>query len=327
MNKSILLATIAVLMVAGCTAQGGNIQWPWQLVIPTVGGGSGLVITDFSPDQSTVYGGSSDRIMITVKNAGGFAVPNDKSLIYLTGSAISFALGADDKIYWTSTVVGDGPIKHFGQTMKPVDAVKGTDADEKTITWNLKAPNITTQTITTSFIGRVYYDYQTDVNGNIWIYSKDEADAARAAKRQIYQPTFTPSSGPVALTVTTSPTNVILQSGDTFNLNIRVSSVAGGTLYRNNTINYATAATGDNLALTQDQLNKVYITVNAPGLTISNPADCTGEQDLMGGKDVKLSCTMTPSTLPATLQSYPITITALYGYYVDRTTTVTVQKR
>jgi hypothetical protein len=326
MNKSILLATIAVLLVAGCTSQGGNIQFPWQSITPVIAGGAGLVMTDFSPDQPTVYGGSTDRIMMTVKNAGGYAVPDSDSLIYLTGSAISFT-GGDIHTYWTNTTTADSPIKHFGTTMKPADVVKGTDPDEKTITWNLKAPNITTQTITTTFIGRAYYDYETDVNGNIWVYSSDEADAARAAKRPIYQPTFIPTSGPVALTVTTSPTSVILSSGDMFTLNIRVSSVAGGTLYRNNIINYATADTGDDLKLTEDQLNKVYISVSAPGLTVTNPADCTGEQELIGGKDIKLACTMSVDSLPATLQSYPITITALYGYYVDKQTTVTVQKR
>ena len=159
MNKSILLATIAVLLVAGCTAQNG-IQFPFQQITTTAVGGAGMVISDFAPDQSTVFGGSTDRVMITVKNAGGFDVPDSNSLVFLTGSALSFAGSVDTTLYWTSST-SDTAIKHFGTTMKAADVVQGTEGDQKTITWSLKAPNITSQTRGDLFIGRVYYDYET----------------------------------------------------------------------------------------------------------------------------------------------------------------------
>jgi hypothetical protein len=331
MNKSILLATVAVLLVAGCTQ--GGIQIPgFQQITTTAAGGAGLVMSDFSVDQPTIFGGSTDRIMMTVKNAGGYDVPDASSLVFLTGSAIDFtkAPGVADPIYWVPGSASDKAIEHFGKTMKSADIVSGTSGDEKTITWNLKAPNITSQTRNDLFIGRVYSDYQTVVTGTVWVYSQTEADAARAAKRSIYSSTFSSTSGPVALTASVSPDPIVLQSnGDTFTMKIRISSVGGGTLYQNNTISYGSASTADDLKLSDTNLNKVVISVipSSSNLAVSNPADCTGEQELIGGKDVVLSCDIVVTTLPATFQSYPVTVTAYYGYFTERTASITVQKR
>jgi hypothetical protein len=320
MNKTILLATIAVLLVAGCTAPTGT-QWPWQQITTTAIGGAGMVISDFVADQSTIYGGSTDRIMITVKNAGGYDVTTDKSLVYLTGSAIS--LGGDDKIYWTSGTE-TSLFKHFTSTMKSTDIVKGTEADERTITWSLKAPNITAQTRADLFIGRVYYDYQTAVTGTVWVYSQSESDAARAAGRTLNKATFSSTSGPVALIAKISPDPVVLATGEnSFTLTIKVSNVGSGVLYKTGGVTYTLGS--ENIELTTDELNRVDIGISAPGMTLGS--GCTGEQELIGGKDLTLSCDITITTPPTTFQGFPITITADYGYFAERTASVTVQRR
>ena len=315
MNKSILLTTLAVLLVAGCT--GTNIQLPFQQITTTAIGGAGMVFSDFSVDPTAVNSNSSARVMMTVCNKGGAPVPDTKSLVYLTGSALSLA--DTTGVYWHSSTE-TSQFKHFGKTMNPEDTVRGTPADEKTMTWSLIAPKDTRSDI---FIGRVYYDYQTSVTGTVWVYSQSESDAARASGRTLNKATLSATSGPVALSVRTSPDPVVLSTGEnTFSMTIKVSNVGGGVLYKEGAVTYTSGS--EDITLTTDELNKVDIAVSAPGMTVSG---CTGEQELVAGKDITLSCDVTITSPPTTFQGYPITVTATYGYNSERTASITVQKR
>ena len=316
MKKEILLATLATLFIAGCTQQITNI-FPQQI---TFLGGTGLVMTDFSSDQTAVYGGQTNRIMMTVTNKGGHSVPDAESLVYLTGSALEPA--GDDTIFWTT---GDTLIRKFNTEMKPADIVGDVPATEKMITWSLVAPNISKgEQNNYLFIGRVYYDYQTKVTGNIWVYSQAEWDAAKAAGTTLNKATWSASSGPVAINayVTQDPV-VLYDTEDSFTLIVKVGNGGGGVLYSDDTIDYSTADP-DDLALTTDQINRVDIGVNLAGTDLTN--ECTGTQELIGGKDITLSCDIV-ITPPATFQSFPITITADYGYFTERTASVVVTGR
>jgi hypothetical protein len=318
MNKSILLAITAVLLVAGCTTpDGGQL---FQQVTTTTVAGTGLVISDFTVDPTNVYSNANARIMMTAADKGGAPVPDTKSVIYLTGSALS--LSDATGVYWHNSA--ESIYKHFGKTMNPEDTVRGTQADEKTLTWSLTSPNVSKgQTRNDIFIGRIYYDYQTSVTGTVWAYSQAEADAARASGRTLNKATLTSTTGPVALTVKTSPDPIVLSSGDSsFTMTIKVSNVGGGALYKVGAVNYAVGS--EDVTLTTDELNKVDIAISAPGITVTG---CTGEQELVGGKDMTLSCDATITTAPPTFQGYPITVTATYGYNTERTATVVVSGR
>jgi len=314
MNKSILLATIAVLLVAGCTA--GGVQWPFQQVTTTTIGGNGLVITDFSPDSSTVTSGSSTRISFTITNAGGAIAPDASSLIYLTGSDIS--LTDTTGVYWHSNT-DTSQFKHFGKDMNPANSNTGTPADEKIISWSLVAPNVTKSQPDRNdiFIGRVYYDYQTTVTGTIWAYTQAESDTAKAGGRTLNKATFSSTAGPVALSVKATPDPVV--GTDTFTLTINVNNVGGGSLYKTGSVTYT--AGSENIALTPDVVNIATISVSSPGMTVGT--GCDGDITLPKGKNV-VSCDLTLASAPATFQGYPITLTATYGYYTERTTNVIV---
>ena len=314
MNKSILLATIAVLLVAGCTT--GGVQWPFQQVTTTTIGGNGLVITDFSPDSSTVTSGSSTRISFTITNAGGAIAPDASSLIYLTGSDIS--LTDTTGVYWHSNT-DTSQFKHFNKDMNPANSNTGTPADEKIISWSLIAPNVTKSQPDRNdiFIGRVYYDYQTTVTGTIWAYTQAESDTAKAGGRTLNKATFSSTAGPVALSVKATPDPVV--GTDTFTLTINVNNVGGGSLYKTGSVTYT--AGSENIALTPDVVNIATISVSSPGMTVGT--GCGGDITLPKGKNV-VSCDLTLASVPATFQGYPITITATYGYYTERTTNVIV---
>lgn len=318
MNKSILFATIAVLLVAGCTNQNGTLQWPLQQITTTTAGGNGLVITDFSPDSSSVLSNSTDRISFTIDNVGGAAVPDANSLIYLTGSDIN--LGDTSGIYWHSST-DTSQFKHFGKTMNPESSDAQT-VDEKIITWSLAAPSVSKSQPERidDFIGRVYYDYQTTVAGTIWAYTQAESDTARASSKALNKATFSSTAGPVSLVAKTSPDPIV--SDTTFTLTVKVSNVGGGSLYKSGSVVYTPGS--ENIALTPDEVNIVTINVNAPGMTVGD--GCNGDVTLPKGSNT-VSCDITMSSSPTTFQGYPITITATYGYFTERTATVTVTSR
>lgn len=318
MKKAILLATLAIVAVAGCT----NVSIP-TIFQPTttVIAGTGMVMTDFSADQAEVFGSQSDRIMMTVSNKGGHSVPDSDSLVYLTGSALINS-GTASPIYWTTSA---NLIQKFGKEMKPADPIRDTPADEKIVSWSLTAPNISKgQQTPYLFIGRIYYDYQTKVTGNIWVYSESEADAARASQRTLNTATWSATSGPVAVVAKVTQDPIILYGSDNkFTLVIKVSNAGGGVLYQKGAIDYTTT-NPDDLKLTIDQLNRVTIAGDVAGNAL--PAECTGVQELIGGKDLTLTCDVT-ITPPATFQGFPITVTADYGYFTERSSSVTVSGR
>jgi hypothetical protein len=315
--KKILISLLAIVLVAGCTIPGLNLGGT-----TTIGtSGKGLEITTFTAEPTPVYSNARVRVTMEVENQGGTTVSKSKALVYLTGSNVD--LGSGDDRYWRSS--DDEEYKTFDRDMRAADVVKGTSADTKRFTWSLTAPALPAgQTRTDTFYGRTYCDYTTGVNGNVWVYTEGEADAAKASGRSLNLASFTSTSGPVGLSVKVSPDPVIYYSdttgGETFSLYITVSNLASGTIYERGK-DYSSTP----FSIADTQYNQVWVNVNpASGLNILNSPDCTGKQELPAGKSTTLVCDFTVSS-PETFKSYPITITADYGYFTERSATVVVQ--
>jgi len=318
MKFKILISLLAVIAVAGCTIPGIPGITPGTLI----GGGQGLEIISFTVEPDTVYNGSTVKVSMDVQNLGGTTAFNDTSFAYLANIDVT----SSDNNVWhriDSDTTTTECIR-FGRDMKPADAVKGTSGDEKTIKWALRAPDVTSgQSVSSSFMGRVYTDYETAVNGNIWIYSETEYDAAKSSNRALNKATFTPTSGPVAVVVSVSPDPFIVYGSDNqLTLNIKISNNGAGSIYKPGKSSVCPPT------VSSDDLNEVSVTIRAPNFGISS--DCqTGEtntttQSLMSGKPTTVTCTLSAPTV-TTLQSYPINVKVDYGYYTEKTATVTVQ--
>lgn len=322
MKLKILIALLAVTAVAGCTIPG----------VPGIGtggttsgsNGHGLEIISFGAEPTPVYNGSTVRVTMDVQNLGGTTAFDKTSWAYLTGSNIDITGG--DNTYW-HRISGDTTTTQcmsFGRDMRPADVVKGTSGDEKTIKWSLRAPDITSgQTRTDSFIGRVYSEYETSVNGNIWVYNETEYDAAKASGRALSKSSFTSTPGPVAVDVSVSPDPVVLYSGDlSFSMTITISNLQTGTIYKTGLSTNCPPSIGS------DDLNKVSVTVTAKDFSIAGDCQLSGstttEQELVSGKTTTMICDMTSPSV-TTLKSYPVTVTVNYGYYTEETVNVLVQ--
>jgi hypothetical protein len=316
MKMLLTLGLVVIVLIAGCTG---------PLIVPDHSN-FGLEMTSFSVDNLTaVYSGNTVRVIMEVENRGGSIVDKltSKAFVYLTGSDMD--LETDQTMYWRGKASADqSSCKQFTKDMLPEDVVKGAEGTTTAFRWDLLAPAVNASQIRSdTFIGRVYYDYQTSVTGTVWVYSQSESDAAKASGRTLNKATLSSTSGPVAMTVKTSPDPVVLSSGEnSFTVMIKLSNVGGGVLYKAGSVDCSTG--NENIALTTDQLNKVDVSVTSPGMTFTG---CTGEQELALGKDITLSCDAIIATAPATFQGFPITVTAVYGYNAERTATVEVSGR
>ncbi|NIO44608.1 MAG: hypothetical protein GTN36_03585 [Candidatus Aenigmarchaeota archaeon] len=320
MKKEIVLATLAILFIAGCTGGQLPIEIPW-ITSPTIFSGGGLVIETFEIDNTEVYNNRSAKISMTITNKGGAQVPDGEALALLQGSALRDDFASDGGLYWTERGATDSVWETMGKDMDPYDPVRDVPADEKIINWYLTSPtDIDPGTTRTDvFIGRLYYDYTTTVTGNVWIYTEAESDAAKAAGRSLNQNSFTSTAGPVALYVTVKPTNVIVDGDQTFTLQVKASSVGGGTVYSQGAVAYD----GSDFEIdAETELNMVDVTVSeVTGWT--GEEDCTDTLELTKG-EATITCDVTVTDIPSTFRSDQLKVTAEYGYWVERTASVTV---
>jgi hypothetical protein len=322
MNAKILIALLAIVAAAGCTIPG--IPGIGPVIIG--GGGKGLEMTSFTAEPSTIYNGSTVKVIMEVENQGGSTAPATKSFAYLTGTNVKITSG--DNRYW-HRLTGDTTSDECGDIttpMKPADIVKGTPGDKEIFKWSLRAPNVDKgQTNPNSFMGRVYTEYMTAVNGNIWVYTEAEQEAAKSSGRALSKSTFASTSGPVAIQASATPDPVIISGTDkSFTLKVTISNLQSGTIYKTGKITSCPPTT----SLTTDDLNKVDVTITVPDFDIID-VTCQGkqEQELVGGNPTDMLCELQVKTasVPTTQASFPINIKAEYGYYTERTASVTVQ--
>jgi hypothetical protein len=312
MKTKILISILAVAMVSGCVDIPGI-----GVVTPAVGGGYGLEITSFTAEPSTVFSDSSVRLVMEIENRGGTTVDSSGSKIYVTGSNF------ED---WN-----DGPSADFEtitKEMRAEDVVRGVPASTYRYSNTLSAPTLEAgQTRNDIFIGRVYHDYSTSANGNVWVYSEAEADAARAAGRQIYTPSFTYTKGPVGLSVSVSPDPLIIYEGsNVFSVYIKINNLASGTIYSPGSITYS--GDSSDVSLTMEEINKVDVDIDVgSGLDLDDECVDLSDQELVAGRDLTIVCDVEVDTTVETFRSFQFDITVDYGYYTERTASVTVQGR
>ncbi|MBN2203384.1 MAG: hypothetical protein JW700_04350 [Candidatus Aenigmarchaeota archaeon] len=312
MKTKLLLTVLSIVLVAGCvdldmnSISGGSVT----------GSGRGLEMTSFTAEPSSVFSGSSVRLMMEVENLGGTNVDAGDSVVYITGSNF------DD---WND---GSSAVFESLKDMRAQDVVRGVPASTDRVTATLTAPDLEPgQTRNDVFIGRVYHDYKTSANGNIWVYSEAESEASREAGRSLDAPSFTYTKGPVGIAVSVSPTPIILydEGENSFTAFITISNLASGTIYAPGSLNYDS----NSVQLTMDQMNRVDVdVVPDSGLNILSSEDCEGQDlELVAGRDLVLVCDIEVNDDVPTFESFSFDVTVSYGYYTEERASVTIQGR
>lgn len=311
----IFLGVMAVLAVSGCT-----MPWGTTTAAPA---GYGLVITDFYLTPTEVYSGKKISLYSYIENQGGVATSN--ALICLMGA--NFPGDFEDGMWQLGhgTDTETSVCKNVGKALAAPDKTKNVPGGSANKKWILTAPAIPEKmSRTDTFTTRVFYTYDSKATTSFWVYTESEEMAIRQRGEGL------PST--LSVDETTAPVDIALDAvqpvivssgsaGESFTLKITLSNVGGGTIVSG--VTFADSTTIPSIA--EGNLNKISLLISKPsGITISCGESLSNIELIRGGTYV-LTCdvTVTDTTLTAK-KSYPITVSASYGYYIESSTSATV---
>jgi len=281
-----------LLCVSGCIGQG-----------PSITGGPGIIITDFSVDYSTIYAEESVGLNLEVENQGEY----DAYIHEVTW----FGVRTSD--WGLSNPKDKNP--HYVPGIEPeVGFEGGAWFDSRLIT----APS-TIKTTTSFDLGvRVEYLYTTDFTGTIRIVSpnylrtlsKEDKDAL-IRSGGIRESSST--AGPMSVKAASGPHFTARAPGRTIAIPFRVTNIGPGLPYRSD-VDSAEAAVSDGLY-------QIHVS-SYSGIKCDNDVD--NPITLSRGKNGGFTCDL---DIPKTVTNYEdraFSFTLIYRYYVDGSTTLTV---
>jgi hypothetical protein len=307
MHKAIL-AVLAVVMIAGCVGQ----------TVTTSTTSPGLAITSLTADVNEQASGRTIRMFGEFENQGESKIIAANSLVTLIGPT------GHGLLQW-----GDVPnaVATFRRDLNPADVARDLPAGRDTMQWKVIAPRLDPgQRKIDTFTVRAYYDYQTKGVGNLMAYSEAEATAVREGGDTLEKGAFSTTRGPISLSVRSVPDPVIVvpvtaggAATETVTLEIVISNVGGGTVYRVGKVKGADTVIP---ALQFDDLNKVNVMVDTELPESGTSCKSNVEQELIGGKPTTITCDFTIN-LNQPKQSYPVKVNATYGYYTEQNVQLT----
>jgi hypothetical protein len=290
-----LLMLIGVVLASGCVG---------QTTTTPVAGTNGLVISDFSPDSNKVMAGDTINLNLEVQNVGG--APADT----VTANIYGVPIGTGD-FDW-NLQSGQETFTLANQLLPPEEGIPGEIA---TYVWTLRAPRGVKSDTTNTFDLRISYNYKTDVTGVLtfvsqtyWNSLTKEEKAALASKAGVSQ--LTQTGGPLSITLYAGQRTrpfVIDPSVTMYKLRITINNVGGGEPSGPITLNQALSSTGVRIACPPE--------LSALGVTLSR------------GKTASFSCDINlDNTGIANKQDFTISLSFNYGWRVDSSSDITVQK-
>jgi hypothetical protein len=292
-----LLMLIGVVLASGCVG---------QTTTTPVAGTNGLVISDFSPDSNKVMAGDTINLNLEVQNVGGAPADTVTANIY----GVPIGPGAFD---W-SLESGEQTFTLANQLLPPEEGIPGEIA---TYVWTLRAPKGVKSDTTNTFDLRINYDYSTDVTGVLTFVSQDywnsltkEEKAALASKAGVSQ--LTQTGGPLSIILYAGQRSrpfVIDPSVTMYKLRITINNVGGGEPSGPIRLNQASSSTGVTIACPPE--------ISDPGVTLSR------------GKTASFSCDINlgeAAMAIANKQDFTISLSFNYGWRVDSSSDITVQK-
>jgi len=299
----LLALLILVLSVAGCTVPGTSTVT-----------GNGVVIEAFEPDFPQAFAKESIQFQIRVKNTG--SVDAEKVQAKL--------LGLEDWAKKTSTCQDTLDSTNGIKLLAPVPE-QGVSGESESCIWTYTAPE-TPQGLSVTYNPhvRLYYEYKSNTVKSITFASQQELRNIESSGKALPAETVSSTNSPVSITIVTKgPIRFWTEGGTgsvTFPLEIKIDNVGGGVVCSS----VDDCKNGRNW-------NKLKLTIKkSKGL---ESEDC---KDYFNGKEIELwrgqsntiVCRVTVSEL-STVGAVQrlVEAEANYGYFIDRSTSVTVNWR
>ncbi len=310
-NVSMLLLVIGVVAVSGCIANFGGGGGTAVL-------GSGVEITDFSSSQTeTTDCDKSTRLSLDMENKGGKSIQSGDLLSCLVGKNFP---GTTAQQMWA--VDSTTPVcQILNKKLDAPDPLRNIPGGAASFKWTAYSPFVPFPLVRTDgFNGRVFYKYSSRTSATVFLVSEGELATMKQTGKSV------PTSAEIDKTA--SPVDIAIDvnqpivgaNGDTFTLKVTLTNVGGGTVFKDPTPSIFASA-GLVPSLLEDDLNKITINVDTPLDAVSSGAGfCSTDLqnvELRKGSTVVIPCDIKINKAITSLQSYPILLTASYGYFVD----------
>ncbi|MFZ3076902.1 MAG: hypothetical protein WA139_00420 [Candidatus Aenigmatarchaeota archaeon] len=308
-NILLLLLVVGVVAVSGCISGGSS----------NAAGGNGISVTDFASSISEATDcDKSVRLNLDIENRGGKSVPIGETLACLSGKNFP---GSTSEQMWAidSTTSICQSLK---KKLDAPDTVKNIPGGTASFKWTVNSPYVPFPlTRTDGFSGRVFYKYASRTSATVFVISEDElAVSKQTGKSMPSAPEIDKTASPVDISIDVAQP-VVGNSGDTFTLKVTLSNVGGGTVFDSGVVNFG----GDSSSvpsIPEDKLNLITIKVDtslgAGGDTESGFCNADLKNvELRKGSTVTIPCDIKINTPITNLKSFPILLTASYGYFVD----------
>ena len=278
---------IVVVTISGCIGQG-----------PTITGGPGIVITDFSVDYSPIYAGEGVGLNLELQNQGEFDTSVNR-ILYFGVEPTAWDLPAEDT---TSHRIG------------PADPVTGFEGGTYFESNAVTAPGTIASSTNFDLNVRIEYLYETHFTGTIRIMSRDYLRTLSKEDRD----SLIASGGIRESTSTAAPLMVSTASGAHFmatgrdvTIPFRVTNIGPGLPYNDDSANSDAAVTNNDL-YSVDIIDQVGITCIESETTLSR------------GKNGGFGCTLSLPSSVRNFEDHTFSLGLRYRYYVDGSTTLTV---
>ncbi len=299
-----LLPVVLVLLVSGCVQTGGETKIT----------GAGLAVVDFSSSVEDVEGmGKTVRISMEVENQGG----------YTTGDVLACLIGSNfpgkiSEQMWSS----ESPVcQSAKRELYAADPETGAPGGTARFRWILKSPWIPyPQERTDEFVGRIFYRYKSQATAKVWVYSEEELRAAKQ-RGETFSETLETVATPGPVEISLSAKQPIRADDGYFTLTVTLTNSGGGTVFDSKNFDFSSETPPK-----VSELNVINLRFDYPESSLQDEG-CDDVVELRRGETRTISCGFTiknPETI--TLKtSFPITVTADYGYYTDSRLEITVR--
>jgi len=288
--------------------------------------GSGVVIEHFGPDNSRVYTGEEVEFRLKVKNTGSVRVDNGFAellgidQVWVGGSGTES--GGDREVF---PVEQRCRYTSKGIKLLPPDPDTGTRGGEETCTWRYVAPEVKTGLETTyNPKVRFFYDYHSSTVESVTLVPKEDMVNIQNKGESLPAETVSRSSSPISIEVKTSSPIRMYQEKVDFPVVITVKNIGGGTVCSD--IEHCKKAWTENVWAEKEGWYKLNINIDVADMEINCGKETGGQEliTLVGASPQTISCKVSAAKPETGFVQKNIKVTADYGYFIDKTTSVVV---
>jgi hypothetical protein len=311
MKYLIVFSLFTMILVSGC-------------VIPILDNtyeqkSSGLNIIDLEPDFSEVRSGEVATFRLRVRNTGTSIVEN--GFAELLGADYTWKGAEGTDVIGGEVLPDEENCKYTKKSMVLLPESPGVQAGEAICTWRYIAPYVQKGLyVKYKPKVRVYYNYDSFVQKSITIASKNELKMIQDQGKSLPSGTTEKSNAPVELDLTVNTPIRVYADSVEFPVTISVKNVGGGIICRDS----ASCKEPER----EKGWNMLMLKIETPtGISLKDCDEYDNKESLLyivQGSYQNLACKMIVDEVPDNLLQRTIVITAKYGYFVEKETSIEV---